>query len=84
MRTFSWVFHSKCNYELSSTLEKGFVLDCLTRAFAKVKPEMINSDQGSHFTNEERWSNMAVKKPDCYADRTDTREKLTGDMKADR
>jgi putative transposase len=41
------------DYELSSTLEKGFVLDCLKRAFVKATPEIINSDQGSHFTNEE-------------------------------
>jgi putative transposase len=41
------------DYELSSTLEKGFVMDCLKRAFTKAKPEIINSDQGSHFTNED-------------------------------
>nr|WP_127572435.1 MULTISPECIES: IS3 family transposase [Paenibacillus] len=38
-------------YELSSTLEKGFVLRCLRRAFSHCKPEIMNSDQGSHFTN---------------------------------
>jgi putative transposase len=41
------------DYELSSTLEKGFVLKCLERAFRTAKPEIINSDQGSHFTNED-------------------------------
>ncbi len=38
-------------YELSSTLEKEFVLRCLKRAYLKTKPEIQNSDQGGHFTN---------------------------------
>lgn len=46
-------WYSRCivNYELSSTLDKSFVLCCLKRALAKCKPEIINSDQGGHFTN---------------------------------
>ncbi|WP_369815540.1 IS3 family transposase [Anoxybacillus sp. P3H1B] len=36
---------------LSSTLEKAFVLTCLKRALERCQPEIINSDQGSHFTN---------------------------------
>lgn len=46
-------WYSRCivDYELSSTLEKTFVLDCLKRAIGSRKPEIINSDQGSHFTN---------------------------------
>lgn len=40
------------DYELSSTLEKDFVLRCLNRAYEVVRPEIQNSDQGSHFTNE--------------------------------
>lgn len=45
-------WYSRCivDYELSSTLDKRFVIDCLTRALAKRRPEIINSDQGSHFT----------------------------------
>ncbi|KLU62933.1 integrase core domain protein [Peptococcaceae bacterium CEB3] len=39
------------DYELSSTLEKGFVMTCLKRAFSRCKPDTMNSDQGSHFTN---------------------------------
>lgn len=39
------------DYELSSTLEKVFVLKCLKRPFSRCKPEIMNSDQGSHFTN---------------------------------
>lgn len=41
------------DYELSSTLEKGLVMTCLKRALGRCKPEIINSDQGSHCTNEE-------------------------------
>jgi len=41
------------DYELSSTLERAFVLQCLKRAFTGTKPEITNSDQGSHFTNED-------------------------------
>lgn len=46
-----WYSRKIIDYELSSTLEKGFVLRCLTRAFSRCKPEIMNSDQGSHFTN---------------------------------
>lgn len=41
------------DYELSSTLDRRMVLTCLQRAFKKAKPEIINSDQGSQFTNED-------------------------------
>lgn len=46
-------WYSRCivDYELSSTLEKSFVMNCLKRAFSRCKPEILNSDQGSHFTN---------------------------------
>ena len=33
-------------------MEKEFVLRCLRRALCNRKPEIINSDQGSHFTNQ--------------------------------
>ena len=48
-------WYSRCvvDYELSLTLEKSFVITCLKRALANKKPAIINSDQGSHFTNEE-------------------------------
>ena len=46
-----WYSRKVIDYELSSTLEKGFVLNCLKRAFSRCKPEIMNSDQGSHFTN---------------------------------
>jgi putative transposase len=46
-----WYSRKVIDYELSNTLEKGFVLKCLRRAFRSCRPEIINSDQGSHFTN---------------------------------
>ncbi len=46
-----WYSRKVIDYELSNTLEKGFVLRCLKRAFSHCKPEIMNSDQGSHFTN---------------------------------
>lgn len=46
-----WYSRYIVDYELSSTLEKGFVMDCLKRAISRCKPKIINSDQGSHFTN---------------------------------
>jgi putative transposase len=45
-----WYSRKVIDYELSNTLEKGFVLKCLRRAFRSCRPEIINSDQG-HFTN---------------------------------
>ncbi|MDT9725407.1 IS3 family transposase [Xylanibacillus composti] len=48
-----WYSRRIVDYELSSTLEKTFVMDCLKRALADRKPDIINSDQGSHFTNAE-------------------------------
>ena len=39
------------DFELSSTIAKAFVMSCLKRALSKAKPEIINSDQGGHFTN---------------------------------
>ncbi len=48
---FDWYSRKIIDYELSSTLEKGFVLRCLKRAFSRCKPEIMNSDRGSHFTN---------------------------------
>ena len=41
------------DYELSITIpiDKPFVMNTLKRALKNHKPEIINSDQGSHFTN---------------------------------
>jgi putative transposase len=46
-----WYSRKIVDYELSNTLEKTFVINCLQRALTSRKPEIINSDQGSHFTN---------------------------------
>jgi putative transposase len=46
-----WYSRYIVDWELSCTLDKGFVLNCLHRALKSHKPEIINSDQGSHFTN---------------------------------
>ena len=46
-----WFSRKIVDFELSSTIDKAFVLSCLKRALAKAKPEIINSDQGAHFTN---------------------------------
>lgn len=46
-----WYSRMIVDYELSTTIDKTFVMDTLSRALKKDKPEIINSDQGSHFTN---------------------------------
>ena len=47
-----WFTREIVDYEISHSLEKEFVLRCLRRALCDRKPEIINSDQGSHFTNQ--------------------------------
>ena len=46
-----WYSRRIVDFELSNTLEKSFVMGCLKRALNQRKPEIINSDQGGHFTN---------------------------------
>ena len=41
------------DYEISMNLDRQMVLNCLKRAFKQAKPEIINSDQGGQFTNED-------------------------------
>jgi len=41
------------DYELSTSMDRHWVLECLKKAFQHHKPEIINSDQGGHFTNKE-------------------------------
>lgn len=45
-----WHTREVVDHEISYSLEKEFVLRCLRRALCHRKPEIINSDQGSHFT----------------------------------
>jgi putative transposase len=46
-----WFSRYVVSWELSQTLEIGFVLDCVDRALAQATPTIFNSDQGSHFTS---------------------------------
>ncbi len=46
-----WYSRKIVDFELSSTIDKAFVMSCLKRALSTNKPEIINSDQGGHFTN---------------------------------
>jgi putative transposase len=46
-----WFTREVVDYEISYSLEEKFVLRCLSRAFRKRKPEIVNSDQGSQFTS---------------------------------
>lgn len=50
---YRWVSRKVIDYKLSNALEKTFVLRCLKRALhsAVANLEIMNSDQGSHFTN---------------------------------
>lgn len=41
------------DYELSTTMDRYWVLECLQRAFQHRNPEIINSDQGGQFTNKD-------------------------------
>src|SRR5205814_6876536 len=46
-------WHSRyvISWELDQTLEMPFVLSAVDRALAQAKPQIWNSDQGSHFTS---------------------------------
>lgn len=47
-----WFSRRVVAWELSDTLEMPFVLSCAEAALARAVPEIVNSDQGSHFTSE--------------------------------
>ncbi len=47
-----WFSRYVVAWELSDTLEMPFVMDCSQVALARAVPEIVNSDQGSHFTSE--------------------------------
>ena len=46
-----WYSRFVISYALAQTLEMPFVLDAVTQALAQATPQIINSDQGSHFTS---------------------------------
>jgi putative transposase len=48
-----WYSRYIVSWELDQTLEIGFVLSCVDSALAKASPEILNSDQGSHFTSQQ-------------------------------
>lgn len=47
-----WFSRLVVAWELSDMLELPFVLSCAENALARTVPEIVNSDQGSHFTSE--------------------------------
>jgi putative transposase len=46
-----WYSRYIIDWQLDQSLEIEFVLDTMRRALARSKPEIVNSDQGSHFTS---------------------------------
>lgn len=46
-----WYSRYVIHWEISDSLEIGFVLDTSRSALEKAVPEIMNSDQGSHFTS---------------------------------
>ena len=46
-----WYSRYIIDWQLDQSLEIEFVLDTMKRALARRKPEIVNSDQGSHFTS---------------------------------
>ncbi len=54
-----WFSRRVVAWELSETLELPFVLACAGAAFGRAVPEIINSDQGSHFTSE-RYTSLVL------------------------
>ncbi len=46
-----WYSRFVVSWEMDQTLEMGFVLEAVNRAFKTGAPAIFNSDQGSHFTS---------------------------------
>lgn len=46
-----WYSRYVISWELSQTLEIEFVLEALNQALGTAVPEIMNSDQGSHYTS---------------------------------
>lgn len=46
-----WYSRYIVDWQLDQSLEIGFVLETMKRTLAKHNPQIINSDQGSHFTS---------------------------------
>jgi putative transposase len=48
-----WYSRYVVSWELDQTLQQGFVLKAVEQALQVNQPQIFNSDQGSHFTNEQ-------------------------------
>ena len=48
-----WYSRFIVSWQLDQTLEMPFVLDAVKSALRQAKPEIWNSDQGSHFTSDQ-------------------------------
>ncbi|GCF12053.1 hypothetical protein KDI_56170 [Dictyobacter arantiisoli] len=46
-----WYSRYIISWELDQTLQIGFVIEAVQRALEQAKPQIFNSDQGSHFTS---------------------------------
>ena len=46
-----WYSRYVVDFELSNTIDKSLVMNCMERAPSRKQPEIINSDQGGYFTN---------------------------------
>ena len=46
-----WYSRYVVSWEMDQTLEIGFVLNAVQKSLTKGRPDIINSDQGSHFTS---------------------------------
>lgn len=57
-----WYSRYIISWELEQTLEMGFVLNAVQRAFTIGTPEIFNSDQGSHFTSS-KYINLLNEQP---------------------
>ena len=56
-------WHSRyvVSWELDQTLELSFVLRAVDRAFESASPQILNSDQGSHFTSPQYLSRVEAR-----------------------
>lgn len=51
-----WYSRFVVSWEIDQTLEMGFVIEALRKALGVGVPEIVNSDQGSHFTSSKHTS----------------------------
>jgi putative transposase len=56
-----WYSRYVVSWEIDPTLEMSFVLKCVEQALDRSTPEIVNSDQGSHFTSEQYLTPLRAK-----------------------